>query len=210
MQPSSQQVSAQGTVRIVSEIQGQINTIRSAIQECVLSYPGGDATIDISISGSDPSARTNYPIKPNSSHYTGATLGPTAGRLVKDIRCPGDPGDDKNHTKIFSGSSGKFMPPPPQLFEDWEYYNGPDGVFFWTKTNKTDAFLSTALEKLDEISDECEADIIDATSGAKVLDSGSQTSCLAGYICFRLRMTVLSTAVYNGDTDGDETAASCP
>ncbi len=211
MRPSSQQTSSQSSFRSVSNIKSQISTIRSAIQECVLSYKKGDKSIDITGSGTDPSARVNFPIKPNSTHFTTATIGPTAGRLVRDIRCPGNPGnDDENHEKIFGGTSGKFLSAAPDLFDDWRYYNGQDGVFFWTRTNKTDAFIGTALQKLDDQFGECEADIIDATVAAVDLDSDSpaEVQCESGYTCFRIRMTIKSTAEYNGDTDGEE--ASCP
>ena len=209
MGSSSQQTSSQNTFRIISDIKAQVDTIRSAIQECVLSYPKGDSSIDIGVSGTDPAARRNFPIKPNSSHYNTATIGPTAGRLVSDIRCPGDPGNaDNNHVLIFKGVSGKFLPPPPDMFEDWQYYNGTDGVFFWLSTDKTDAYLETALEKLDDSYGECEADVVDATSGAVALDSDGDTSCTSGYRCFRVRMTITDYATYDGDSANDE--VSCP
>lgn len=211
MEPSSQQTSSQNTFNTVSKIKSQIDTIRAAIQECRIAYRKGDSSIDISSSGSDPDAQRNFPIKPNSSHYSTATIGPTAGRLVKDIRCPGDPGNnDENHVKIFGGTSGKFLPAPPDLFEDWEYYNGTDGVFFWTQSNKSDAYIDSALQKLDDQFGECEADIVDASSGAVSLDSDSpaEVQCPSSYTCFRIRLTIKDTAVYNGDTDGEE--ASCP
>ncbi len=211
MEPSSQQTSSQNTFKTVTAVQGQADIIRSAIQECVLAYPRGDSTIDTSGSGTDPGARNNYPIKPNSTHFTGATIGPTTGtRLVRDIRCPGNPGDDKNQEKIFSGATGKFMPPAPDLFEDWQYYNGTDGIYFWTQTSKTDAFLLASLQKLDERYGECEADVINATSGAVDLDSAgtAETQCPSGDVCFRVWMIANASAEYNGDSDNDE--ASCP
>ncbi|MFP4097983.1 MAG: hypothetical protein ACLFP8_02525 [Alphaproteobacteria bacterium] len=206
---SSQQTSSQNSFRMTTDIKSQIDTIRSAIQECVLSYPKGDTTIDISSSGTDPYARRNFPIKPNSTHYSSATIGPTSGRLVSDIRCPGNPGNgDIDHAMVFKGSSGKFLPPAPELFEDWQYYNGIDGVFFWTQTNKTDSFITAALQKMDDQFGECEADLIDATSGSVNLDSDGDTKCTSGYRCFRIRMTIENTAVYNGDSDNDE--SDCP
>lgn len=211
MQSSGQQASSQNSFRTIADLKSQVNIIRSAIQECMLSYQRGDLGIDISPSGTDPGARRNMPIKPNSTHYNTATLGPTTGRLVRDLRCPGNPGgNDPNHVKIFGGNSGKFMPPPTELFEEWEYYNGGDGVFFWTRTNKTDPYLNTALLKLDESYDECEADIIDASSGAQDLDSTSEVECESGFRCFRIRQTILPSAVYNGDDDGDEAPPACP
>ncbi len=211
MEPSSQQTSSQNSFRTVSQISGQVDTIRSAIQECRIAYRKGDKSIDISSSGSDPDAQRNFPIKPNSTHFSSATIGPTAGRLAKDIRCPGDPGNnDENHALIFGGTSGKFLPAAPDLFEDWQYYNGTDGVFIWLSTNKSDAFIDSALQKLDDKYGECEADIINASGAAIDLDSESpaEVQCASGYTCFRIRLTIKSTAEYNGDTDGEE--SGCP
>ena len=211
MQPSSQQTSSQSSFRAIADIKGQIDTIRSAIQECLIAYKKGDSSIDNSGTGTDPDARKNMPIKPNSTHFNTATIGPTAGRLVHDIRCPGNPGGgSNNHELIFGGTSNKFLPPAPDLFEDWQYYNGLDGVFFWIQTDKTDAFINTAFEKLDEQFGECEADIVDASGGAVDLDSDApaEVQCPDTYTCFRVRMTINPSAEYNGDTDGDE--AACP
>ena len=115
--------------------------------------------------------------------------------------------DPNDHDKIFGGASGKFLSPPPDLFDPWQYYNGTDGVYFWTETDKTDAFILSALEKLDDNFSECEADVIDASGGAEDLDSGTpDTQCPSGSICFRVRMITRGTAVFNGDGDGDEGA----
>ena len=112
------------------------------------------------------------------------------------------------HEKIFSSAAGRFMPPPPPLFSDWQYYSGNDGVFFWIETDKTDAFLSSALNKADERFSECETDVIDATGGAQDLDSDSLLACPAGSMCFRIWMYSNASAVFNGDVGGDE--AACP
>jgi hypothetical protein len=208
MEPSSQQTSSQNTFRTVSDIEGQINVIRSAIQECILSYPEGDNTI-VTVGGgaSDPGARKDYPINPDSDHYTGATPGKSGDRLVRNIRCPGNnPGgvNVADHEPVFSGSAGKFLPPAPGMFDDWQYYNETDGVFFWTQTDKTDAFLSTALTKLDEKMGECEADVVDAAGAAEDFDSLAVVQCPIGHICLRVWMIRKPTAVFNGDADGDE------
>lgn len=213
MQPSSQQASSQNVFRTVTKIQSQSDIIRSTIQACVLSYKIGDRSIDNSASGTDPGARLNFPIKPNSTHFSSATIGPTVGRLVKDLRCPGNPGNsDENHEKIFGGTTGRFMPATPELFEPWQYYNGEDGIFFWIQTDKSDSFLTTALYKLDEQYAECEADVVDARGGAVNLDSDSpaEVQCPGGYLCFRVRMVINSSAEYNGDTDGEEASPTCP
>ncbi len=210
MEPSSQQTSSQNTFKTAAAMQGQVDIIRSAIQECVLSYPQGDSTIDNSSSGTDEGASRRYPIKPNSTHFTAADIPPTTGRLVSDIRCPGDQnGADKNdHDMIFGGASGKFLGPPPDLFDAWQYYNGIDGVYFWTQTDASDAFILSALEKLDDNFSECEADVVNASGGAVDLDSAAaaETQCPTGNVCFRVRMITTGTSEWNGDGDGDEGA----
>lgn len=223
MEPSSQQTSSQNTFRTISDLKSNISIIQAAIQECVLVYPEGDSCINngpdahcTTASTTDLGARKNYPLNPNSDHFANATPAQSGDRLVRNIRCPGDNGGDNadhdNHELIFGGTSGKFLPPAPPLFEDWQYYNGTDGIYFWTETDKTDAFIDTALQKLDDQFSECEADIIDATSGAIDLDSAgtADTQCTSGSTCFRVWMKINdATAEYNGDTDGEEAAASC-
>lgn len=201
MEPSSQQTSSQSTFRTVSALQGQIDMIRSSIQECVLSFPKGD--VEVTNAGSDPGARDNYPINPNSDYYVGSTDGPSGDRLVKHIRCPGNqPGPLPNdHEKIFSGSSGKFLPPPPSLFGNWQYYNGTDGVFFWIASDKTDAFIESALQKLNEKFSDCEADVVMTGSSGANLDSNGDTRCDANNMCFRVWMITNPSATFPDEPD---------
>lgn len=224
MEPSSQQTSTQNTFKTLSEVESQANVIRAALQECVLSYPRGDRCIKDAVpleahcvpaAGTDPGARRNYPINPDSVFYAGATPDQAGNREVRNLRCPGNnPGENANHADhelIFAGGEGKFLPPPPELFGEWEYYNGVDGIFFWTATSKSDAFLLTALTKLDEKFAECEADVVDATGGAEELDSDGDLECPANNVCFRLWMVMNNTvAVFNGDEEGDETIDDAP
>ncbi len=216
MQPSNQQASSQNTVRAHTDLKSQIDFMRSAIQECVISYPKGDRCINDNAAAaycnnpagvSDAGARNHYPLDPASTHYTNATPGPTATHLASDIRCPGNNGGENgnhdDHAPLFGGASGKFMPPKPDLFEDWQYYSGNDGVFIWTYTTKTDPFIISALTKLDEEFSECEADVI--TGGATVyLDSDDTYLCAANSICFRVRLLTTGSATWEGDTDTDE------
>ena len=218
MEPSSQQTSSQNTFKTVAAIQGQIDSIRAAIQECVLLFPNGDGCIEddtpaycTTTDTDTPGADQRYPLDPDSLHYANATPGRSGDSLVRNMRCPGDNGgqnaDHDNHELIFSGAAGKFLGPAPDLFDDWQIYNATDGVFYWTETDKTDAFVASALAKLDEKFSECEADVIDtsdAPAGAKDLDSGSTISCPANHLCFRVWMLQNGTAVFNGDADGDE------
>lgn len=189
MEPSSQQSQSQNIFKTTTALREQSAFIQAAIQDCVLMYPAGENTTayltNIGGGGDDPSAVTPYPLKPNSAYLTS----PDGNRQVKNIRCPGNPGESANHADIFSSQQGRFMPPPPDMFEEWEYYNGKDGVFFWTRTTKTDAFLVSALDKLDGMYSQCEADIINATSGAVDLETAVSTvSCPTGSRCFRYWM----------------------
>lgn len=223
MQPASQQTSSQNTFKTVTAVQGQADLIRSAIQECVLSYPRGDRCINgdaaahcTTVGTTDAGARENYPINPDSTHYTNATPARAGNRYVRNMRCPGNnPGftaAHDNHEPIFSGAAGKFLPPPADLFGEWQIYNGTDGVFFWTATDKTDSFLLSALEKMDEKYAECEADVVNtlaAPAGVKNMDLAGTVTCPANNVCFRVWMLSNSaTNVYPGDADGDE--AACP
>ena len=203
MQPSGNQTQTNNAFKTVSELQSQVDFIRATVQECILSYPAGDATIDNTAGGStDIGADRRYPLRPDSDHFATATVGPTTGsRLVRDIRCPGNPGDRPgdtiatpgnavNHANILGGGTGKFLAPPPSLFGEWKWYNGEDGIFFWIETSNTDAFISSAFDKLEEAFSQCEADQIDATGGAQALDGAASVSCPNGSRCFRVWMVM--------------------
>lgn len=207
MKPASQQTTSQNTFNTITELNSQINFIRSAIQECVLTYPSVDSDLIAS-------SNTPYPVNPSSSYFTAPPKsGAAANDQVRNIMCPGNPGTSNDHANIFGGRSGKFFPPAVKLFNEWEYYNGTDGVFFYTATNKSDAFLQTALAKLDNQYSECEADVIDASTGDIELTSAATVSdpkCLDGNTCMRVWMITQPSAQYLGDTDGEEAAAACP
>lgn len=189
MEPSSQQTSSQSGFRALTAVKSQADTIRSAIQECVLIYPNGDTTVV------EAGYNSPFPLTPDSTHLPTAGSYRASDKNASNIRCPGkNNGAANQHARIFSGQ--KFMPPPPALFEDWQYFNGADGVFFWTRTNKSDAFLQTSLEKLNAQYGTCEADIVDATASAVDLDDGSTISCQSGYTCFRVWMIVNTTSAH--------------
>ncbi len=213
MDSSSQQTQSQNTFKLASEIESQGDFIRSAVQECVLSFSSGDGkAVADGVQLNNP-----YPLMPDNVYLNNCAAdgAEAAGsNFVSALRCPGNnPGPpgaatEACHADIFAGSSGKFLPPPPAMFGLWHYYSGADGVFLWTETEKSDSFIQTALQKLDEKYSECEADVIDATGGAIDLDSGNTVSCPDGSTCFRIRMIIKPSSVYNGDTDGQE--AGCP
>ena len=151
MQPASQQTTSQNIVKTAADLKSQADLIRAAIQECVLIYPGGDQSTPSVVLQNNP-----YPINPSSTYFTS----PAGSDDVQNIRCPGNPGDTTDHSAIFGAMTGKSLPAPPALFEDWVYYSGANGVFFYTRTAKSDSFLLTALERIDDQYSECEADIV--------------------------------------------------
>lgn len=206
MRPSSQQTTSQNTFNTITELNSQINFIRSAIQECVLTYPSGDSGLLGNTDYISP-----YPYNPTSAYFTAAPKsGAKPNSQVRNIMCPGNPGDSNDHADLFGGRSGKFFPPPVNLFEEWEYYAGADGVFFWTWTDKTDAFLQTAMAKLDNQYSECEMDIVDASGTFLQMASTVGDAECDQATCLRVWMITNATAIYPGDTDGEETAAGCP
>lgn len=203
MRPSSQQTTAQSSFNMITQLKSQISFIRSSIQECVLNYPDGES----GLIGVD---NFPFPINPSSSYLAS----PESDDALAGIKCPGNPGGSSNdHAEIFGGRSGRFLPQIPDLFTPWQYYSGPDGVFFFTSTDKSDAFLQTALLKLDDEFSECEADIIDASGGDIELLSGDPGDpiCPDGSTCFRVWVLASGSATYNGDADLDEeTGVICP
>ncbi len=203
MDSSSQQTSSQNTFNTVTDLNSQINFIRSSIQECVLTYPAGDTTTTLQ--------NAPYPVNPTSAYFTAAPCSCTVGvsNNVSFLRCPGNPGNSNNHSLIFGGTSGKFLPPAPKLFNAWSYYSGADGVFFYTSTNKTDSFLTSALAKLDDQFSECEADVITTAGAAFTLVTdpvSGAPNCPANSSCFRVWLIAKPSNIYQ---DAVETGA-CP
>lgn len=189
MEPSSQQTGTQNTFKLVSEMKSQIDMIRSAAQECIIAYPKGDNGLDPDNGLAPRTPAINqlnqpYPLNPNSDYFQNCvSKGPDSDTAVSHLRCPGNPADDPCHAPMFGGMTGKFLPPAPAMFEEWQWSNGADGVFFWISSDKSDAFITTALSKLDEAYSACEADVV-AASGAL----GNGISCPASSQCFRIWM----------------------
>jgi hypothetical protein len=208
MEPSGQQAQSQNATNIFTELDGQIGFISSAISECVLTHPDQDSELTTAEQQNAP-----YPINPSDPYFDGQSADPATDPddTVKFIRCPGNPGgagpNNQDHARIFGGASGKFLPPGPALFGEWEYYNGVDGVSITISSDKTDSYIESALLRLDEKFSNCESEVIDrrgagslnittdATPGA-----GAERECAAGNICFRYWLILKSTAIHQ-DTD---------
>lgn len=191
MEPASQQTQSQNSFKMVSEFEAQIDFIRTAVQECVILYQMGDNGIDSTAGGAvtlTEGANKKFPIDPRSSYLTNPSA--SADPLVRELRCPGNPGDNADHQPVFSGSSGKFLGPPPAMFEEWRWYNGLDGIFFWTYTLNTDAFIQTSMDKLNESFGLCEADVVRTGAISMDMDNAGDVVCPANATCFRLWMSV--------------------
>ncbi len=209
MEPAGQQTQSQTSTNLVSEVGGQIDFITSAISECVLTHPDQDSELTVTEQKNAP-----YPINPKDTYFDTQSATPPSDtdNDVSHIRCPGNPGgsgvNNQNHARIFSGSSGKFLPAAPSLMNNWEYYNGADGVFIMISSDKTDAAIANAFQKLDSKFSDCEADIIDRRGlGAyDVTTEGADPfvrSCGAGQICFRHWIILKPTVTKHQD-------AGCP
>lgn len=200
IEPASQQSQNQNANNLISEMQSQISLVANAIDECVLTYPNQDSELTTTQQKNPP-----YPINPKDPYFTAQSAVPVVATVqdASGIRCPGNPGGsgatNQNHALIFGGSSGKFLPPPPNLMKPWQYYNGADGVFIFTSTDRSDAYLSTALTKLDSKYASCQTEMIDATGGAVTMSSdtvpgdSAAKSCPAGSLCFRYWIIQKST-----------------
>ena len=194
MQSGGQQASSQAALRTVVALKTQIDTIQSAVQDCILRYPEGDPVYQPL--NAEQGYQHPYPLNPGEL-YLASRLTGVASILVENIACPGDireaggAGQDgetsNNHRKIFSGD--RFMPAKPDLFGPWRYYNGSEGVFIWTGSSNTDSFLESAMTKVQDEYGSCQVDLVDATRGAvdlnriDGLDDG--IVCSSGQRCLR-------------------------
>ncbi len=183
MQPAGQQTQSQNSFKLAAELNGQVQLIRSAIQDCILQYPEGDNTI------TEAGYQRVYPLDPDSSHLASGYA--ASDKLAANMRCPGNnPGgtNKAQHALIFGGDTGRFMPAVPALFSPWEYHNGTNmtvsgqtvsGVFFQIGTAASDAYLGEAMQKVDEQFTQCEADYIvgDGSNGC-----ASNSKCLRVWI----------------------------
>jgi type II secretory pathway pseudopilin PulG len=204
MEPSSQQTQSQSSASLVTDLSGQISFISSSISECVITYPNQDSELTATEQKNAP-----YPINPLDPYFDTQSATPPSDpdNTAQYIRCPGNPGGtgatNQNHARLFGGSSGKFMPAKPALFDDWTYYNGADGVFLMISTTKTDPFIASSLLKLDEKYSKCESEVIDRRSLGSLSITTDTTpgdtavrSCGAGEICFRYWIILKAGAVH--------------
>ncbi len=218
MDNSGSQVTSQNVHQNVSEIQSQAEFIRSNIQECVLVYSKGDAGALASASPvpAEPQVNHPYPLRPTNDYFDNCDLGGFADGGAADndqvqyLRCPGRPGDDPCHGRMFGGMTGKFLPPVPALFEPWEYYAGEDGIFIWLHTTRTDAFLDAVFDRFEEGYSTCEVDIIRADASSVAMNSDDDdftVSCPVNARCMRVWMRQRASAVFPAQSSKE---GDCP
>lgn len=209
MEPSGQQAQSQNATNLGADVESQIGFITAAISECVIGHPDQDSGLTSTEQKNAP-----YPINPRDPYFTAQSADPGSDSddNVEHIRCPGSPGgtgpNNQDHARIFGGASGKFLAPPPSLFDPWNYYNGADGVAIMLVTNKTDAAIKTGLDRLDDKFSECEAEVIDRREyGAKTISSDTtpgdtaDRTCPAGSLCFRYWIILKKDTALHEDPD---------
>lgn len=184
MQPASQQTRSQNSFKLAAELNGQVQMIRAAIQDCILQYPEGDSGINVA-----GYVGPNYPLDADSTYLDSPAASGT--KDVASIRCPGNnPGapNSNQHGEMFGGNSGRFMPATPAMFSPWIYRNGTGmaingvnytGVFFEIRSTATDAFVTEAMQKVDDQFTACEAEYIagDGSNGCP-----ASTQCLRVWV----------------------------
>jgi len=162
VRPGGQGASTQNAFRLAMELNSQARIIRSAIQDCILRFPAGDAAI------TQDEYYHPYPLGPDSPQFSTPT--PNAG--VQYLKCPGTGSGDSvdDEQPIFGGVFQSFLPPAPKIMnpEGWVYANGTvtahgetrKGVYFRIYSSKSDPYIDEAFEKMKEMFAACEADFI--------------------------------------------------
>lgn len=188
MDSSGEQNTKQTELNLVSEMKSEIDSIRSAIDECVSTYPSGDNALV-------GTKNMPYPLLPTDTYL----LNPQPlYSLAGDIRCPGNPGNSNNHEKIFSAKTGMSA----HLKFGWLYYNGIDGIAIQAFFTNSDPYIEKSLAKLDNLFSKCETQYFDARAGIiqTTSDNNSGYRCLAGYQCFKVWIKPNASAIYPGET----------
>jgi hypothetical protein len=141
-------VSSQLSNKTAQELYVQANLIRSAITECTLAYPGGGGDLDGN-GTVDAADNPNTPFPLNPSGALNNALAPATTFSNDNARNLGCIVSSSAKKLIFqgSGSQGRFLPPPPPGYSEWNYANDASGVRI-TITAPASATDATAMAKL--------------------------------------------------------------
>lgn len=176
---------SQNSAKIKMELRSQIEFIRNAINECATNYPNGDPTVN-NATVTDAGYIAPYPVKPDSDHFVGSTLGKETNDNAELVRCPGNPGIDNNHTPIFGDVSGKTFPPQLNYLDSsWRYNNKTftylgetvTGVYIKAATTKNEASVLKAFSELSSEYGECEFDL---------MNGNGTNGCANNWTCIRI------------------------
>src|SRR5690606_1005496 len=117
---SRENTTTQSAFRAAEELYAQVNLVRSAIVECAVEYPQGGGDLDASgVIDATDNPNNPYPVVPN---HPNNPHGVALDTYVRSLSCTGAPAGQGN---IFQGAQnrGRFLPPPPLGFSEWEYLN---------------------------------------------------------------------------------------
>lgn len=155
---SKEGITTQTAQRMTENLYVQANGIKSAILECVHTYPSGGAV--------DPADNPNvpYPLDPSDENNPEEEAG---NDQVRHLQCPGAP---SGHHAIYDGvgTTGRFLPQQVNGFSEWIYQNGSNGVYIQT-TGQNEQAITTALARLQTRFDTCEAELNYGGCGATCL-----------------------------------------
>lgn len=172
-QGTRENVTTQVGHRTAEDLYIQASVIRGAIVECATQYPqGGDGTNnnDPDIDGDgdvddDDNPNNPYPVNPSHPDNPHGVAGDDS---VRNLSCTGAPANEAN---IFQGTNnkGRFLPPPPAGFGEWEYGNTTDGVYIRIEPTVASTIASDALTRLLAKYATCQADLDYGSCGANCL-----------------------------------------
>lgn len=177
LKDSRENFSAQNAVNVSETLYAQVNMIRSAVQQCIMEYPeggegasGGFSYADLNHDGvinATDNPNLPYPINPSSAlnPFARAALAAAADDSVKYLTCVGAPA---TNARLFQGTSnqGRFLPPPPNGFTEWTYFNDANGVYIQTVAPNNSGAID-ALGRLRNKFNTCQAEINFASCGTR-------------------------------------------
>jgi len=152
VESGQQSTVTQNVFKLSEELNSQARVIQSAVQECILEYPGGG----------DPMNNPNQPFPLDPSDVNNPN-GAAGNDNVENLQCPGAPTARAN---LFTGTGARFLPPPPSGFNAWTFTNDTDGVRFQIIAPVVDVTVTNVMTQLDNKFSSCEADVNYAGCGA--------------------------------------------
>ena len=161
----SQQTNSIVAERIVAGLRGQIDVIRAGFQECALASPTAATAANYAL---------GFPLGFNGTTYV------TTAQPLASTMCDTGAG----MTQLFTGT--RMLGQMPNNFPAWTYTNmGTNDVFFrttLTAAQSADVGIRLALQQLDRLYSDAEANIVDNGTAATITiclrnESAAASSC---------------------------------